>query len=109
MQGILKTKNIDKTQDIQNYFDERIYKLGHHLERFNDELIEVHATLERNVHRQDYSVVLWSKILSVVLRAQERSRDPFLAMNTCFESFTRQTEKLKTKLRRKPKRMRRRS
>jgi len=99
---------MDKTQNIQDYFDERIYKLGHHLERFNDELIEIHATVERSVHREEYSVVLRAKILSVVLRSHERSRDLFLAMNTCFESFIRQAEKLKTKLRAKPKKRRRR-
>jgi len=101
MHSTLTVKNLEKTPQIEDYFDQHADKLSLHLERFNQDLIEIHGMIERNVHRDEFFVIITVKLLSVKLRSQESSRDVLKALNSGFESLIRQAEKLKARILRK--------
>ena len=104
MRSTLTVKNIKKTPQIEDYFNQQAGKLSCHLKKFNQDLIEVHGMIERNAHSDEFLVIVTVKLFSAKLKSQEGSKDIFSALSSGFESLIRQAEKLKTKIRRRDKR-----
>jgi len=101
MHSTLTVKHMEKTPQIEQYFSHLTEKLTSRLKTFNQDLIDIHGMIERNLHRQEFLVIITVKLHSGRLRAQESNKDILSAFNSCLESLNRQVEKIKNKLARK--------
>ena len=97
MQITLNARHLKKNKLIQDFFDERISKLRHHLSHFEDDTIFIHGNLEKNPHKDKFYVSLSVHIPLTTLHARGYELDLFKAINTAFDSIIRQAEKIKAK------------
>lgn len=104
MQVTLAVRHFNKNKEIEDYFDERVSRLRHHLSNFKDDLIFIHGNLDRNPHKEEFYASVNVYLPSMTLHSRENAVDLLSAINLAFNAVIRQAEKFKAKLRKSYKR-----
>ncbi len=98
MEIIVRGKNVDVNPALRQYAEKRLAKIGRYL-RQSPPTCQVTLSIEREEHVVEVMVPL----NGVLLRAEERNREAFSAVDAVVEKLERQFEKYKTKLQRRDK------
>jgi ribosomal subunit interface protein len=92
-------KNVEVTPELREFFEARLEKLDRLIPTFSEDLVSLHAGVEMNLKRGDFSASLNIHFPQHTLHAEEQSRDVKGAMRAAFEELTRQVDRFKSKLR----------
>ena len=104
MKTTFNVRHMDKNSIVQDHFDERVLMLSKHLKRFKDDLTFLHATLEKNPHKNEFYSTLTLYLPSVALHSREKDKDFGLALSFAFSDIVRQLEKHADKMGREKRR-----
>lgn len=107
MNTTFTVRHLENNDIIKSHFEDRAAKLRQHLDRFKDDLIYLHGTLEKNPHKDEFYATLSLFLPSVALHCREQSGDFGSALNAAFTDLVRQAEKHIDKLNQKQRRMER--
>jgi putative sigma-54 modulation protein len=99
MRHTLIGKNIEVTAELREFFALKAEKLERLIPTFADDLVTLHATVERNAKRGDYATSLNLHLPQHTLHAEEQSRDLKGAIRAAFDELIRQVDRFKSKLR----------
>ncbi|MGE5579873.1 MAG: ribosome hibernation-promoting factor, HPF/YfiA family [Bacillota bacterium] len=98
MEIIVRGKNIDVNPALKQYAEKRLGKIDRYL-RQSPLVCQVTFSIEREEHVVEVTIPL----NGVLLRAEERSREAFSAVDNVVEKLEKQIEKYRTKLLRRDK------
>ncbi len=93
-------KNLEVTPELRAFFEAKMAKLERLLPTFSDHLVSLHASVEQNLKRGDYSTSLSLHFPQQTLHAEEQGRDVKGVIRSAFDEITRQVDRFKSKLRR---------
>lgn len=98
MEIIVRGKNIDVNPALRQYAEKRLAKVDKHL-RQSPPTCQVTLSIEREEHHVEVMIPL----NGVLLRAEERNREAFSAVDAVVEKLEKQIEKYRTKLQKRDK------
>jgi len=98
MEIIVRGKNIDVNPALRQYAEKRLAKIDRHL-RQSPPTCQVTLSIEREEHVVEVMIPL----NGVLLRAEERNREAFSAVDAVVEKLEKQIEKYRTKLQKRDK------
>jgi putative sigma-54 modulation protein len=94
----VRGKNIDVNPALRQYAEKRLAKIDRHL-RQSPSACQVTFSLEREEHVVEVTIPL----NGVLLRAEERSREAFTAVDEVLDKLEKQIEKYRTRLQKRDK------
>lgn len=98
MEIIVRGKNIDVNPALRQYAEKRLAKIDRHL-RQSPPACQVTLSTEREEHVVEVMIPL----NGVLLRAEERSREAFSAVDDVLDKLEKQIEKYRTRLQKRDK------
>ncbi len=98
MKTTFTVRHLEKNSIVADHFEDGVAKLERHVKRFNEDLVYLHGTLEKNPHRDEFYATLSLFLPTVALHCRERGEDFALALNFAFTDIIRQLEKHTDKL-----------
>lgn len=98
MEIIVRGKNIDVNPALRQYAEKRLAKIERHL-RQSPPTCQVTFSIEREEHVVEVTIPL----NGVLLRAEERNREAFSAVDNVLDKLEKQIEKYRTKLQKRDK------
>ena len=99
MRTTLTLRHFKKNKIVQTHFDDQVDRLLGRLSNFKEEAVFIHATVDKNPHKDHFSCSVTVHLPSMTLHAHDDQYDLFKAMNAAFSSLVRQAEKFKARLR----------
>lgn len=93
MKTTFTVRHMEKNSIVQDHFDDRVAMLSKHLKHFEDDLIYLHGTLEKNPHKGEFYASLTLYLPSLSIHSRERAEDFGLALSFAFADVVRQLEK----------------
>ena len=93
----IRGNKLEVTESIKNYVEEKIGKLNKYFENPD----EVTANVVLRVHGIDQIVEVTIPAKKVILRAEDRNKDLYAAIDLVVEKLERQIRKNKTKMNKK--------
>lgn len=92
-------KNLEKSEFIENIFDNNLRKVERRIKIFKrDDPIHIAVNLEKNTHREQYFCSAHIYLPSKVLKAEEKGDTLSFAINKTFGALSKQLDKVKHKL-----------
>ncbi len=103
MELVIKGKNMDITEVIRDYIEQRLGKLGNHLTSITTVGVELTEEKTRSLHNR-YVVQVTVDRKGTLLRAEQRAADVYTAIDSVAAVIARQIERYKGRLygRKKP-------
>ncbi|GAB6100075.1 ribosome-associated translation inhibitor RaiA [Halanaerocella petrolearia] len=99
MKLMLRGKNIDITDALRDYVEEKIGKIEKY---FNiDDEAEVEAQVSLTVEHEEHIVEVTIFVDGLILRAEKKTSDMYASIDGVIEKLERQVRKYKTKIQRK--------
>lgn len=98
MEIIVRGKNIDVNPALRQYAEKRLAKIDRHL-RQSPPTCQVTLSIEREEHVVEVTIPL----NGVLLRAEERNREAFSAVDEVLDKLEKQIEKYRTRLQKRDK------
>jgi putative sigma-54 modulation protein len=96
MQLIIKAKNLEITESLRNYVEDKIGRLDRYLPDLDEARVELAVqNVKSNQHRQVVQVTIRSN--GTILRAEERHADMFAAIDAVKDKLQRQILRYKEK------------
>ncbi len=109
MKTSLAVTHMQDNDIIRGHFQERVEKLSKYVKRFREDLVYLHAALDKNPHKDDeFHASLSLYLPSVTLHCREKGADYGAAFNEAFLALVRQLNRHKDKLNREKRRTERR-
>lgn len=103
MEFVIKGKNLEVTEAIKEYVEQRLGKLGHYLTGVTTVGVELAQEKTRALENR-YVVQVTIDRQGTLLRAEERAADVYTAIDAVTDVITRQIERYKGKLYRRKRR-----
>ncbi len=97
MEFVIKGKNMDVTEVITGYIEQRLGKLEHHLPGIATVAVELTEEKTRSLHNR-YVVQVTVDRKGTLLRGEERAGDVYTAIDSVTAVITRQIDRYKGKL-----------
>jgi ribosome-associated translation inhibitor RaiA len=94
------TKGMRPHRQLQNKFQQKIYKLATHLEHFPEDAVHLQVNLERHPKKLWFVAALTLRLPSNILHATKSGPDPLPAFDQAVRSLLREVASLKSELRR---------
>jgi ribosome-associated translation inhibitor RaiA len=99
MRIALSYKNLVKNGNLEEQFAKHISKLTRLLSSYQPDLVQLHATLEKNAHKEEYYISLNLTLPAGQLHATGEGGDTQVSVRRAFEELQRQVSKHVAKLR----------
>lgn len=96
---MLRGKNIDITDALRNYVEEKVGKIEKYFDTTDDTEIEAQVSLD--VEKEGHIVEVTIFVDGLILRAEKKTGDMYASIDGVIEKLERQVRKYKTKIHRK--------
>lgn len=94
---------------VRGHFQDRVEKMAKYVKRYKDDQVYLHATLDKNPHKNDEFHASLSLYLPLAtLHCREKGEDYATALNEAFLAISRQITRHKDKMNREKRRTERR-
>ncbi|AGB42107.1 ribosomal subunit interface protein [Halobacteroides halobius DSM 5150] len=98
MKFMLRGKNIEITDALRNYVEEKVGKVENY---FDDEETEIEAQISLDVEKEGHIVEVTVFVDGLILRAEKKTGDMYASIDGVIEKLERQIRKYKTRVQRK--------
>ncbi|OGP85988.1 MAG: hypothetical protein A2Y95_11225 [Deltaproteobacteria bacterium RBG_13_65_10] len=93
-------KGIQPSSHMEKFFEVKSRKLGKFTRSFQDDAVQLRASLERQAHKDVYIASLRLSFPQKILTAKEMGPELMPALHAAMEDLLKQLEKFKSRLKR---------
>lgn len=97
MEIMIKSRNGKVTERQRSYIEEKLHKLERYLDGIGDVVVDLAKTQERGIGEVHIAQATLQTPQGTILRAEERDRDVFAAIDALHDSLQRQMTRYKDK------------